>query len=129
MLSFSPSGKREIKIRHHFLYRVHIIFTIAIIHLRNIGLTICAIKSSVVCDLDSNSHERIISLIKMGEINFQVGFQVGYTSIDSIKEIILVKVILWIEPFFLEFSPYSFGNVQMGRIWRKKENVQSSFCK
>ena len=61
----------------------------------------------------------------MGEINFQVFSQFSHTSIYSIKKIILIKVILWIEPFFFQFSPHCFSNVQMRGVWREKEDVQT----
>jgi len=63
----------------------------------------------------------------MGEINHQVVPQVGQTSVDRIKEFVLIQVILRIEPFFLQFSPYCFSNVQMWGIGWKKENVETSF--
>ena len=63
----------------------------------------------------------------MGEINFQIVSQVSHTSVDCIKEPVLIKIILWIEPFFFQFSPDRFSNVQMRRVWRKKEDVQTSF--
>lgn len=50
-----------------------------------------------------------------------------HTSIDRIKEIILVKIILRIQPFFLQLPPHGFSDVQMRRIWWEKENEQSSF--
>ena len=62
----------------------------------------------------------------MGEINFQVVSQVSHTSIDSIKKVILTKVILWIEPFLFQFSPYRFSNVQMRGVRGKREDVQNS---
>ena len=63
----------------------------------------------------------------MREINHQVVSQVSHTSIDSIKEFIFIKIILWIEPFFLQFPPHCFGNVQMRGIRGKKEDIQTSF--
>lgn len=53
--------------------------------------------------------------------------QGNHTSIDSIKEIALIKIILGIEQLYLQFSLYRFDNVQMEGIWRKKKNGQSSF--
>jgi len=53
--------------------------------------------------------------------------QVSHASIDSIKKIVLIKIILRVEPFFLQLSPHRFSDVQMRRIGWKKENVQSSF--
>ena len=57
----------------------------------------------------------------MRELNIQATSQGCYASIDGIKEFILLKIIFWIEPFFLKFSPYCFSNVQMWRIWWKKD--------
>jgi hypothetical protein len=63
----------------------------------------------------------------MRKLNIQTLTQAGHASIDSIKEVVLIKIILRIEPFFLQLPPHRFSNIQMGRIWWEKENVQSSF--
>ena len=63
----------------------------------------------------------------MREINFQVMSQVRHASVDCIKEIILIEIILGIEPFFFQLSPHRLSNVQMWGIRRKKEYVQTSF--
>ena len=63
----------------------------------------------------------------MRKIDIQVSPQCGHRSVDRIKERILVEIIFRIEPFFLQFSPKRFSNVQMRRIWREKENIQTSF--
>ena len=63
----------------------------------------------------------------MRELNIQSTPQTSHASIDSIKEFILIKIFLGVQPFFLQFSPYRFSNVQMRRIWWKKENIQSPF--
>ena len=63
----------------------------------------------------------------MREINFQIYPHTGEASIGCVKEFILAQIIFWIEPFLFQFSPKGFGNIQMWRIRRQKENVQSSF--
>ena len=62
----------------------------------------------------------------MREINFQTPPHICKTSVNCIKEFILINIIFWIEPFFFQFSPKSFGNIQVWTIRGKKEQVQSS---
>ena len=50
-----------------------------------------------------------------------------HTSIDCIKELVLVEIILWIEPFFFQLSPHYFSDVQVRRIGWQKENIEPSF--
>lgn len=63
----------------------------------------------------------------MSKPNIQTISQACHTSINGIKEIIPVKIILRIQPFLFQLPPQRFCDVQMWRIWWKKENVQSSF--
>gem|GEM_PF-5947399 len=62
----------------------------------------------------------------MRKIDFDIFTQSCHTPIDRIKEHIFIKIVFRIELFFLKFSPKRLCNVQMRRIWRKKENIQSS---
>lgn len=43
-------------------------------------------------------------------------------SVSGIKELVFFHVVLWIQPFLLELSPYGFRNIQMWRVWRKISN-------
>ena len=47
--------------------------------------------------------------------------------IGRIKQGVCGKIIHRPEPFVLEDSPQSFGDVQKRTIWRKKEEEQSTF--
>ena len=49
------------------------------------------------------------------------------TSIESIFEFIFAHIIRRVKPFFLQLSPKSFRNIQVRRIRRQKEQIQSSF--
>ena len=62
----------------------------------------------------------------MREINFQISPHIGKTSVDCIKEILLIQIILRIEPFLFQFAPKRFGDIQVRTIRGKKEDVQSS---
>lgn len=43
-----------------------------------------------------------------------------------VEKLLLADIIFRSDPLSLEFSPYSFGNVQMWRVYRKKEEIKSS---
>ena len=44
-------------------------------------------------------------------------------SVSGIEELVFFHVVLWIQPFLLELSPYGFRNIQMWRVWRKIRGV------
>jgi len=46
--------------------------------------------------------------------------------VDRIEKCVFGNIILRSNPFTLQDSPKSFGNVQLGRIWRKIEQEQSA---
>ena len=48
-------------------------------------------------------------------------------SVDSVRQCILIKIIRWVKPFLFEFSPKSFGDIQMRRVWRQEKQIQLSF--
>lgn len=48
-------------------------------------------------------------------------------SVSCIEELVFFHVVLWIQPFLLELSPYGFRNIQMWRVWRKISNEESTF--
>lgn len=48
-------------------------------------------------------------------------------SVCSIEEPVLLQVILWVEPLFLELPPDGFGDVQMRRVWWQVSDEQSPF--
>ena len=62
----------------------------------------------------------------MREINFLTMSHIRQTSVQRICEMILTQIVLRIKPFFLQFTPKRFGNIQMWGIRRKEEQVQSS---
>jgi hypothetical protein len=63
-----------------------------------------------------------ISLNKMGKINFQVLIQACHAMVSCVKESIPAEIIFRIQPFFLQFSPKGFSDVQVRGIGRKKGN-------
>ena len=63
----------------------------------------------------------------MREINFQSYPYICKASVDCIKEPVLIKIILRIEPFLFQLSPKRFGNIQVRRIRRQKKQIQPSF--
>ena len=62
----------------------------------------------------------------MREINFQIYPHICQTSVDCIKEFILFQIIFRVKPFFFQFSPKRFGNIQVRTIRWEVENIQSS---
>ena len=62
----------------------------------------------------------------MRELNFLSMSHIRQTSVQRICEIILTQIVVRIKPFFLQFTPKRFGNIQMWRIRREEEQVQSS---
>lgn len=62
----------------------------------------------------------------MFEINRESFANIRQRSVDGIEKCVFRYIILRSDPFTLEDSPKSFGNVQLGRIWWKIEQKQSS---
>lgn len=62
----------------------------------------------------------------MAKIDPDILSQSSRPSVGSIKEFVLFHIILRIQPFFLEFSPYCFRNIQMQGVWRPESNEQSA---
>lgn len=63
----------------------------------------------------------------MREINPMSFSHIRQTSIKCVCKIVFIKIIGWVEPLFLEFAPKGFRNIQMWRIRRQKEQIQTSF--
>ena len=63
----------------------------------------------------------------MSEINPLPLPHICHAPIGCIAQCILCQIILWIKPFFLEFSPKSLCDIQMWRVWWQEKEEQSSF--
>ena len=63
----------------------------------------------------------------MREINPLPLPHICHAPIECIAQCILCQIILWIKPFFLEFSPKSLCDIQMWRVWWQEKEEQSSF--
>lgn len=63
----------------------------------------------------------------MREINPLSLSHVSQTSVQCVYQIVMAQVVRRVESFFLEFAPQGFGNIQIGRVGRQKEQVQSPF--
>lgn len=44
----------------------------------------------------------------------------------GIEECACVNIMAWLNPFCFEDPPQRFGNIQMGRVWRKVEDIEAS---
>jgi hypothetical protein len=64
--------------------------------------------------------------IKRAKVDSEVFANIFHTAIDGIEERFSFRIVFGVQPFFLEFPPECFGNVQVRRIGRKKESEQSS---
>lgn len=62
----------------------------------------------------------------MPKIDPDITTQSRQASVGCIQEFVLFHIILRIEPFFLEFSPYRFRYVQMRGVWGQENNEQAS---
>ena len=54
----------------------------------------------------------------MRELKFFTVSHISQTSVQRMCEIILTQIVLRFKPFFLQFTPKRFGNIQMCRISR-----------
>ncbi len=52
----------------------------------------------------------------MGKINFEVLIQASQAPVSWVKESILVEIVFRVQPFFLQFSPKGFSDVQVRGI-------------
>lgn len=62
----------------------------------------------------------------MAKLDTYMCSQSSQPSVGGVKEFVLFQIIFRIQPFFPEFSPYRFGNIQMWRIGRKVSDEQST---
>lgn len=60
----------------------------------------------------------------MPKIDPDFSTQSSQPSVGGIEKFVLFHIILRIEPFFLEFSPYCFRDVQMWGVWGQKSDEQ-----
>lgn len=60
------------------------------------------------------------------KVHIQYFSHIGQGSVCSIEQIIFTNVVLQFYPFSLEYSPKGFGEVEMWRIKRKKEDEKPS---
>lgn len=63
----------------------------------------------------------------MREFNICPVSHIRHASIERISQCVLIQIILWVKPFFLEFPPKCLCNIQMWRIWWQEEEEQSPF--
>ena len=60
----------------------------------------------------------------MAKLDLRLLTQCCQPPVSGIEEFVFFHVVLWIQPFLFEFSPYRFRNIQMWRIWRKISNEE-----
>lgn len=46
--------------------------------------------------------------------------------IGGIEERVCVNIMAWFDPFGFEYSPQSLGYIQVWRVWREVENIEST---
>ena len=46
--------------------------------------------------------------------------------IGGVEERVCVNIMAWFDPFGFEYSPQSLGYIQVWRVWRKVENIESA---
>lgn len=63
----------------------------------------------------------------MREINPKSLIHIRQAPVQSVRQLIMAQVVWRVEPFFLEFAPQGFCNIQVWRIGRQEEQIQSSF--
>lgn len=63
----------------------------------------------------------------MGKIDIKFRPDSCQRSVSGVEQRFCGDIIRRPEPFALEYAPQSFGNVQMRTVWRKEEEVQSTF--
>lgn len=60
------------------------------------------------------------------KVHIQYFSHIGQGSVCSVEQIVFANVILWLYPLSLEYSPKCFREIQMWRVWWKKEDEKSS---
>jgi hypothetical protein len=58
--------------------------------------------------------------IKRAKVDSEEFANIYHTAIDGIEECFSIPIVFGVQPFFFEFPPECFGNVQVRRIGRKK---------
>lgn len=63
----------------------------------------------------------------MGKVDIEFSSKGSQCTVGCIKERIFRAIIHRSEPFALEYSPQSLGNIQMRTVWRQEKEKQSTF--
>lgn len=60
------------------------------------------------------------------KVNYQSVTHSRQRSFGGIKVCVRSEIVAWLNPFSFEDTPKDFGNIKVRRIWRQKDNMQSS---
>lgn len=60
------------------------------------------------------------------KVNYQSVTHSRQRSFGGIKVCVRSEIVAWLNPFSFEHTPKDFGNIKVQRIWRQKDNMQSS---
>ncbi len=61
------------------------------------------------------------------ELNHVLSSDVGEDVLYSGEQTMFISVVMWLNPFAFQYSPKSLGNIEMRRIWRQIEYMETSF--
>ena len=61
------------------------------------------------------------------EMNHILTSDIGENILNSGEQTMFISVVMWLNPFAFQYSPKSFGNIEVRRIWRQIEYMETSF--